>query len=50
LSGLLLPAVLAGLWLGSHLHHRLPTARVVQAVHLVLLIGALNLIRRSAFG
>ncbi len=50
LSALLLPAVLAGLWLGSHLHHRLPTARVVQAVHLVLLIGALNLIRRSAFG
>jgi uncharacterized protein len=46
----LMPAVLLGLWLGSHLHDRLPTARVVQAIQLVLLIGALNLIRRSVWG
>jgi uncharacterized membrane protein YfcA len=50
MSALLMPAVLIGLWLGSHLHHRLPTERVVQAIQLVLLIGALNLIRRGVSG
>ncbi|MEP7063176.1 MAG: sulfite exporter TauE/SafE family protein [Betaproteobacteria bacterium] len=50
LSAALLPAVLAGLFLGSHLHHRLPAARVVQAIQVVLLVGALNLIRRSVSG
>lgn len=49
LSALLLPAVIGGVWLGSHLHHRLPPARVLQAIQLVLLVGALNLIRRSVF-
>jgi uncharacterized membrane protein YfcA len=50
LSAFLMPAVLIGLWLGSHLHHRLPAERVVQAIQVVLLIGALNLIRRSVLG
>ena len=50
LSVLLLPVVIGGLWLGSHLHHRLSPARVVQAIQLVLLVGALNLLRRSVFG
>lgn len=50
LAALLLPAAIAGLHLGSHLHRRLSTVRVMQAVHLVLLAGALNLIRRSVFG
>jgi uncharacterized membrane protein YfcA len=50
LSAALLPAVLAGLWLGSHLHSRLPAARIVQAIQVVLLVGALNLIRRSVWG
>ena len=47
LCAVLIPLGLVGLWLGSHLHHRLPAERVVQAIHLVLLAGAINLLYRS---
>ncbi len=47
LCAALVPAGLLGLWIGSHLHHRLPPHRVVQAIHLVLLAGALNLLYRT---
>ncbi len=50
LALMLVPVVIAGLWLGSHLHRRLRPARVVQAIQFVLLVGALNLLRRSLFG
>jgi uncharacterized membrane protein YfcA len=50
LAALLIPVALAGLWLGGRLHVRLPAERVVQAIQLVLLIGALNLLRRAVLG
>lgn len=45
---LLLPFMLAGLWLGNRLHDALPVARVVQALWGVLLFGGTSLIVRSA--
>lgn len=50
LAALLIPVALAGLYVGGHLHVRWPAARVVQAIQLVLLIGALNLLRRVVLG
>jgi uncharacterized membrane protein YfcA len=47
LCAVLMPVGLCGLWLGSYLHHRLPAARVVQVIHVVLLLGALNLLYRT---
>jgi len=47
LCAALLPVGLLGLWLGSYLHHRLPAARVVQAIQLVILLGALNLLYKA---
>lgn len=47
LCATLIPAGLIGLWLGSHLHHRLPGKRVVQTIQVVLLAGALNLLYKT---
>ena len=43
----LIPVGLAGLWIGSHLHQRLPPQRIVLVIHVVLLLGALNLLYRT---
>lgn len=45
---LLLPFMLAGLWLGNRLHQVLPVARVVQVLWGVLLVGGTSLVVRSA--
>jgi uncharacterized membrane protein YfcA len=50
LAALLIPVAFAGLYLGGRLHVRWPAERVVQAIQVVLLVGALNLIRRVVFG
>ncbi len=50
LSALMIPVALAGLYVGGHLHARMPAARVVQAIYVVLLVGALNLLRRAILG
>lgn len=47
LCAILIPVGLLGLWIGSHLHHRLPPPRVMLAIHGVLLLGALNLLYRT---
>ena len=46
-SLLVLPCMLAGLWLGTHLNHRLPAQRVVQAVWAVLLAAGVSLLLRN---
>ncbi|MDQ6685678.1 MAG: sulfite exporter TauE/SafE family protein, partial [Pseudomonadota bacterium] len=46
---LLVPVVLAGLWLGNRLHARLPSERVLHVLWAVLAVGAVNLIWRNAF-
>ncbi|MCC6380153.1 MAG: sulfite exporter TauE/SafE family protein [Burkholderiales bacterium] len=46
---LLVPVGLAGLWTGSHLHHRVPPQHVMGVLHLVLFAGALNLLYRALF-
>jgi hypothetical protein len=38
---------MGGLWLGNHLHSRLPAARVVQVIWGVLIIGGVSLIVRN---
>jgi uncharacterized membrane protein YfcA len=43
----LLPAMLAGAWLGSRLHASVPAAAVVKAVYALLVIAGLTLIARS---
>lgn len=50
LAALLLPCALLGLYIGSRLHHRLPTQRVVQAVWLILIVGGASLVWRSLRG
>ena len=47
LAALLFPFAMGGLWLGNHLHSRLPAARVVQAIWGVLVIGGISLIRKN---
>ncbi|MFZ5510993.1 MAG: sulfite exporter TauE/SafE family protein [Pseudomonadota bacterium] len=47
LVALLLPCALAGLYLGSRLHRRLPAQRVIQAVWAVLVIGGASLVWRG---
>ena len=47
LAALLLPCALAGLYLGNHLHSRLPAARVVQAIWGVLILGGVSLVVRN---
>ena len=43
----LLPAMLAGAWLGNRLHVSVPAAAVVKAVYALLVIAGLTLIARS---
>ena len=50
LAALLLPCALLGLFIGNRLHHRLPLQRVMQAVWLVLILGGVTLVWRSATG
>ena len=44
---LLLPCVLAGLFLGNRLHHRLPGAQVIKGVWILLLAGSIALLWRN---
>ena len=46
----LLPCALLGVFVGSRLHHRLPTERVVQVVWGILVLGGTTLIWRSLAG
>ncbi len=45
--GLLLPAAWAGLWLGKHLHVRIPPATLVRVIGAVLLVTGASLIVRT---
>lgn len=47
LAAILFPFAMGGLWLGNHLHSRLPAARVVQVIWGVLIIGGVSLIVRN---
>lgn len=47
LAAILFPCAMAGLYLGSHLHSRLPTARIVQVIWAVLIIGGISLVVRN---
>ena len=46
----LLPCALAGFFVGSRVHARLPTRRVVQAVWALLLLSGASLVLRSTVG
>jgi uncharacterized protein len=43
----LLPFMLAGLWLGNRLHHRLPAKLVKQGMWIILIFGGASLLMRS---
>jgi len=43
----MLPCALAGMYLGTHLHHRLPAHRIVQAVWAILVVGGATLVLRN---
>ena len=43
----LLPALLAGFWLGNRLHHAVPAQTVVKALYLILIIAATALLVRA---
>ena len=45
---LLFPCVLAGLFLGNRLHHRLPGRQVIKVVWLLLLFSSVSLLWRNA--
>jgi uncharacterized membrane protein YfcA len=47
LAALLLPCSWAGLYLGNHLHGKLPAARVVQVIWAILIAGGVSLIVRN---
>jgi uncharacterized membrane protein YfcA len=47
LAAVLLPFALGGLYLGNHLHKRLPAARVVQVIWAILIAGGISLIVRN---
>ena len=44
---LLLPPMLAGVWLGNRLHASVPAAAVIKAVYALLVIAGLTLLARS---
>ncbi|TFW33818.1 sulfite exporter TauE/SafE family protein [Massilia horti] len=44
---ILLPCALGGLYLGNHLHSRLPAGRVVQVIWGILILGGASLILRN---
>lgn len=48
LAGMLLPCALGGLYLGNHLHHRLPSERIRQAIWVVLTVGGASLVLHNA--
>ncbi|HEY8708427.1 MAG TPA: sulfite exporter TauE/SafE family protein [Burkholderiaceae bacterium] len=50
LAAVLLPCALLGLYLGNHLHHRLPQQRVVQLVWVILVVGGAGLMWRGIVG
>ena len=50
LALLLLPFAFVGVAIGSRLHHRLPTQRVIQAVWIILIAGGASLVWRSVVG
>lgn len=43
----LFPFMLAGIWLGNRLHHRLTANRVTQVMWLILIVGGASLLARS---
>lgn len=43
----LLPALLAGFWLGNRLHHAVPAQTVVKALYLILIVAATALLVRA---
>jgi uncharacterized membrane protein YfcA len=47
LALLLLPCALGGLYIGNHLHKRLPAQRVVQLIWAILIVGGVSLIWRN---
>jgi uncharacterized membrane protein YfcA len=47
LALLLLPCALGGLYIGNHLHSRLPAERVVQVIWAILIVGGVSLIVRN---
>jgi uncharacterized membrane protein YfcA len=47
LALLLLPCALGGLYIGNHLHKRLPAQRVVQLIWAILIVGGISLIWRN---
>ena len=47
LVALMLPCALAGMVLGTRLHHRLPAHRVIQAVWAILVAGGATLVLRN---
>ena len=49
-AAVLLPCALLGLYLGNHLHHRLPQQRVVQLVWVILIVGGAGLMWRGIVG
>jgi hypothetical protein len=47
LAAVLLPCALGGLYLGNHLHQRLPAERIRQAIWVVLIAGGASLVLRN---
>ncbi len=47
LIAIILPCSVAGMYLGTRLHHRLPAQRVVQVVWTILVIGGATLVWRN---
>ncbi|HCQ67206.1 MAG TPA: hypothetical protein DIU07_19595 [Rhodobacteraceae bacterium] len=50
LSAAAIPPALAGLWLGSRLHNRMPQATFRRAMLVVLAVAGFNLVRRGLMG
>jgi uncharacterized membrane protein YfcA len=50
LAALVLPVMLAGLWVGNHVHHRLPREKLVQLISLLLVGNGITLLVRSLSG
>jgi uncharacterized protein len=43
----MLPCALAGMWIGTRIHHRLPARRITQAVWAILVVGGAALVVRN---
>lgn len=46
----LVPPAVLGMWIGAHIHDRIDQASFRKATLIVLLLAALNLVRRALFG